>query len=94
MPGPSLLRIPRWCKAMEISTATGYNYINASVIATVTVGGIRHVVESWGDNPPPREGRPPSFEELVWESALGEKPPKRHMPEGVHRGRPRKPVTE
>jgi hypothetical protein len=79
---------------MGVSNACGYNYINDGVVATVTIGGTRCVVESWGDAPPPRENRPPSFEELIKESVLAPRRPVRSMPEGVHRGRPRKPVAE
>jgi hypothetical protein len=74
---------------MGISNASGYNYLKDDVVATVTIGGMRCIVESWGDAPPPRDGRPPSFEELVKEAALAPKRSAHPMPQGVHRGRPR-----
>jgi hypothetical protein len=59
-------------------------------VAAVVVDGITRVIESWGENPPPRAGRPPSIEELLREAVVGPKPPKRVIPGAVHRGRPRK----
>jgi hypothetical protein len=90
----STVRVATFCEALQVSGATGYNYINREKVAVIYIDGITRVVKSWGDNPPPRENRPPSMEELVQELALGEKPPKRRMPAGVHRGRPpRKPAA-
>src|SRR5215472_11390665 len=90
MPGVSLLRVARWCERMGISTATGYNYIKEGVVATVVIAGVRQIVESWGDNPPERQGRAPSFEELVKEAALEPRRPVRDMPQGMRVGRPPK----
>jgi len=47
------------------------------------------VILDWPGQAPPREGRPPSFAELVRER-LADPPQARAMPEGKHRGRPRK----
>jgi hypothetical protein len=86
---PTSKSVSGFAKAMACCQATAWGIIGRGEVATFKIGGLTRVVESWGDDPPPRQGRPPSIEELLRERALGEKPPKRHMPEGVHRGRPR-----
>jgi len=50
------------------------------------------VILDWPGQAPPREGRPPSFAELVRER-LADPPQARAMPEGKHRGRPRKAAS-
>jgi hypothetical protein len=57
--------------------------------------GITRVIVDWIGEPPPREGRAPSLREYVSERvAATAASPKRAMPKGVHRGRPRNhPVT-
>jgi hypothetical protein len=93
MSGPSLLRIPRYCEKMGVCSATAYHHINDGVVASVTIGGVRQIVEAWGPSPPPRAGRAPSFEELIQESAQLPRRPVRPTPAGVHRGRPRKVIN-
>jgi hypothetical protein len=65
-----------------------WDLIHAEKIAVARHGGLTLVIQEWGDNPPPREGRPPSISEFLRENLSTN--PIRITPEGVHRGRPRK----
>jgi hypothetical protein len=89
MRGPSTKSVTEFAKALQCCNATAWAIIGRDEVATIKLHGLTRVVDTWGDNAPPRPGRRPSIEELVWELALGEKQPKRRMPEGVHKGRPR-----
>jgi hypothetical protein len=82
------LRVPRAAKALDVSTATLWNRINANQIAHFRDNGITSVVYDWPGEPPPREGRAPSIREYINEKLI-EAATKRLMPEGVHKGRPR-----
>lgn len=82
------LRVPRAAKALDISPATLWSRINTNQIAHFRDGGITAVVYDWPGEPPPREGRAPSIKEYITEKlAIASL---KRMPEGVHRGRPRK----
>jgi hypothetical protein len=69
------------------SEATWWNRVKDGSIASFRDGGRTKIVIDWvnGEKPP---GSPPSYREYV-AARLGADIPKRHMPRGVHRGRPR-----
>jgi hypothetical protein len=78
---------------MGASPAWAWGFVRDEKIASVRVEGLTLVVEDWGENAPPREGRPPSITELLIEG-LTKKPAKRTIPNAVHRGRPRNSLVE
>jgi hypothetical protein len=86
---PSSASVPAASRLLQVCPATGWKLVARDQVAWFKIGDSTRIVVSWGDSVPPRQGRPPSIEELMCERALGERPPKRRMPEGVHRGRPR-----
>jgi hypothetical protein len=89
----SALRVSTAAKALDCSVATIWNIINRKELAALRQGGLTLVVQDWGENAPPREGRAPSIAELLREKVI--KPDdRRRMPEGVHRGRPRKTASQ
>src|SRR5260370_27309688 len=71
------------------SPATWWNRIGNNEIAYFRDGGRTKIVIDWPGEPPPREGRAPSYKEYI-EERLAETQTPRVMPEGVHKGRPRK----
>jgi len=84
--------VPRAGEMLDVSAATVWGkYIKQNRIAHFRDEGITRVVVDWIGEPPLREGRAPSIREYIAEriaaTALEQK---RVMPEGVHRGRPRK----
>jgi hypothetical protein len=84
-------RVPHAFAAIGVSPATGWDKVAKNEIAHWRDNGITRVVIDWIGEPPPREGRAPSLREYVIERVIATAAtPKRVMPEGVHRGRPRK----
>jgi hypothetical protein len=84
------VRVPKAAAVIDVSPATGWNMVNKNEVAHFRDNGITRVVVDWIGEPPPREGRAPSLREYVVERvAATAATPKRAMPEGVHRGRPR-----
>jgi len=86
--GASALRVSTAAKLLDCSVATIWNIINRKELAALRQGGLTLIVQDWGENPPPREGRAPSIAELLREKVLAPAD-KRRMPEGRHRGRQR-----
>src|SRR5215472_7380727 len=73
-----------------LSESTLWQRIRNNELAVVRDHGKTLIVLDWpGAVAPPREGRAPSFAELVRERIVEPVQP-RPMPEGKHRGRPRK----
>ena len=72
-----------------LAESTLWARIKSKELAAVRDGGRTLVILDWPGAAPPRQGRAPSFAELVRER-LSDPLPARAMPEGVHRGRPRK----
>src|SRR5690242_9875527 len=71
------------------STATWWDRIRKEEIAYFRDGGRTKIIIDWPGEPPPREGRAPSYREYI-EERLANPQPKRALPQGVHVGRPRK----
>jgi hypothetical protein len=84
----STLRVSNAAKVFDWSVATIWNIINRNELAVLRKGGLTLVVQDWGADPPPREGRAPSIAELLREKVIAPDD-KRRMPAGVHKGRPR-----
>jgi len=83
-------RVPEAARNHRVSNATAWKWVKNNAVAWLTIDGTTLLIEDWGENPPPRENRPPSLNERLLEAALGPKPPRRPMPRGRHAGRPRK----
>jgi len=71
------------------STATWWGRIKKGQIAHFRDGGRTKIIIDWPGEAPPREGRAPSYKEYIEERLANPQTP-RALPEGVHRGRPRK----
>lgn len=87
------LRVAPAAEALGISRAQIYNMMNSDRLAYFRDGGVTSIVNDWPGEPPPREGRAPSIREYIAEQLAKmavEPPAKRGMPQGVHRGRPRR----
>jgi hypothetical protein len=85
----SALRVSSAAKVLDCSVATIWNIINRNELAALRQGGLTLVVQDWGPDTPPREGRAPSIAELLREKVIASED-KRRMPKGVHHGRPRR----
>jgi len=71
------------------SESTWWARIRENKIAFFRDTGLTRIIVRWPGEPPPREGRAPSYQEYVLENMAASQRP-RAMPAGVHRGRPRK----
>jgi hypothetical protein len=88
------LRIPRAAQTLDCSDALIWDKIAKGELAFFRDGGITRVISDWIGEPPPREGRAPSIREYIAERlAATATTPRKRMPRGVHRGRPRRSVA-
>lgn len=87
------IRAREAAEALNVSPATIWNKINRGELAFFRDGGLTLIVNDWPGEPPAREGRAPSIREYINEGLArmtANPQPKKAVPEGVHRGRPRK----
>ena len=68
---------------------TWWSYVKDDVLFNFKIQGKRYILIRWPGDAPAREGRAPSLEELILEQ-INDPAPLKTVPEGVHRGRPRK----